>query len=167
MFDQLGGVDVGDKDRGIEWLIHLLHECQGAIAVTADDNAVGLHQVGHGAAFAQELWIAHHIEVSDAVVALDRVGDFFARFDRNGALINDHAIFIGLEDSGDFPGHALDEAQVHASIWLRRRGNGNEDDLRVVHTVFDAVGEAETLGGDVSVDKFFQAGFVDRDFSSE
>ena len=163
MFDQFGGIDVGDEDRRVERLIDFFHERQAAVAVAADDDAVGLHQIGHGAAFAQEFGIADHIEVGVGVVALDRIGDFLAGFDRHRAFIHDDAVFIWLENTGDLAGYPFDKAQVHAAVRLRGRRHGDEDDLGVIDALFDAVGETKPFGGDVALHKLFEPRFINGD----
>ena len=57
VFDEFGAVHVGDEDGGLERIIHAAHEVGSAVARCADDDAVGLHEVGHGAAFAEEFGI--------------------------------------------------------------------------------------------------------------
>ena len=40
-------------------------------------------------------------------------------------------------------------------------GNGDENDLRIVHPVFDAAGETQPFRGDIAMDHFLQARLVD------
>ena len=75
------------------------------------------------------------------------------------------AVFAGLEDAGDLAGDALDVGEIDAAIGLRRRGHGDEDDLRMIDAVLDGIGEAQALGGDVAVHEVFEAGLVDRDLA--
>ena len=44
VLDQLRAVDVGDEDRRHERLVDLLHQVDRALALRADDDAVGIHQ---------------------------------------------------------------------------------------------------------------------------
>ena len=100
VLDQLRAVDVGHENRRHERLVNLLHQVDRALALRADHDSIGFHQVSHRAAFAQELRIADDVELRAVlVVAFDRLRDFFAGLHRHGALVDDHAI-IG-QDAGD------------------------------------------------------------------
>ena len=46
VLDQLRAVDVGHQNRRHEWLVNLLHQIDRALALRADHDPVGLHQVG-------------------------------------------------------------------------------------------------------------------------
>ena len=166
MFDEFGRVDVGHENRSHERLVDFLHHGDGALAVAADDDAVGLHQVWHGAAFTQELGIADDIKLRTAfVVAADRFGDLLAGFHRHGALIHNHAVLTGLEDGGDFAGDFLDVGKIDAAISLGRSRHSNENNIRAIHAFFGAGGEMQALRGDIAVDQFLEAGLVDRHFA--
>ena len=168
MFDQLGGVDIRHKHRGHEWLVDFLHESDGPLAVAADNDAVGLHEIGHGAAFAQELGITHHIKFGTSfVVTADRIGDLLTGFNRNSALVHNDAVLALLEDCGDLAGYLLYVRQIDAAIGLRRCGNGDEHHIGVIHALLGARSEIETLRGHIAVDQLFEARFVDWNFSGE
>jgi len=166
VFDEFGAIDIGDKDGSFEGLVDLFHEIGGALAGRADDDPIWVHEIGNGGAFAKKLGITDHIEFGAFVVALDGFGDFFAGFDGDSGFIDDHAIVAWLEDAGDFAGDAFDVGEVDAAIGLGGSGNGDEDDLGVIDAVFDGVGEAEAIGGDVAVNEVFETGFVDGNFAS-
>ncbi len=161
MLDQLRAVDIGDQNRRHERLVNLFHQVDRALALRADHDPIGLHQIGHRAAFAQEFRIAHDVELGPVfVVALDRVRDLLAGLHRHGALVDDDAIV--RQHAGDLARDFLDETQIDAAIGVLRRGHGDENDLPVSDAFLDAVGEAEPLGGDVAMHDLFQAGLVDR-----
>ena len=128
MFDELGAVDVGHKNWRHEWFIDLLHQVDGVFALPPDHNAIRMHQIADGAAFAQELRIADNIKLrAVAIVAFDGLGDFFACFHRHGAFIDNHA--IAGQYARDFPGDFLDEAKIDIAVRLLRSGDGDENDL--------------------------------------
>ena len=109
MFDQLGGVDVRYEDRSHKWLVDFLHESDGPLAVAADNNTVGLHEIRHCATFAEELGIAHDVELrAGFVVAADGVCNLLAGFYRHGALINNNTVLALLENCSNFASHLLD-----------------------------------------------------------
>jgi len=167
VFDKFGRIDVGDENRSHEWLVDFLHYGDGALAVAADDDAIGLHQVWHGAAFAEKFRIAHDIKFrATLIVAADRVSDLCAGFHGHGALIDDHAVLAGLQNGRNLAGNFFDVRKVDASIRLWRRGDGDKNDIRAIHPFFGAGGEVEALGGHIAVEKVLEARFVNGNFSS-
>jgi hypothetical protein len=98
VLDELGAVDVGDEHGRDEGLIHFLHEGEGAVAVAADDDAIGLHEVLDGAAFTEEFGIADDIELDAGLgIAADGLGNALAGLDWDGALIDDDAVAIEMD----------------------------------------------------------------------
>ncbi len=162
MLDEFGAVDVGDEKGGHERFVDLLHQGRGALAVRAEDDAVRLHEIGHGRTFAEELGVRDDVELGIRGVALDRLGDLFPGFHRNGRLV-DHDL-VALDARGDFPGHLLDELQVHRPVWIRWGRHRDEDDLAVINPLLGARGEGKPTGGDVLCDEIGEPGFIDRDF---
>src|SRR6187397_766767 len=121
MLDQLGTVHVSHEHWRHEWFVNFFHQIDGMFALRTDYDPVWIHQICDRAAFAQELGIADDIELrAMAIVALDRLGDFFARLYRHGALVHDHAIVF--QDPGNFARDFFDEAQINATIRLLWRG---------------------------------------------
>ncbi len=164
VFDQLGAVEVGDNDGGVEGGVNFLHGGGGALAADADDDAVGFHQVGHSAAFAEEFRIADDVELDAGfAVAADGVGDFFPGFNRDRAFIDNHAVFG--HDLGDAAGDFFDIDQIDAAVFLGRGGDGDEDDLGSGNGVLDGGSEGKASGLDVFADQFLETGFVDGDFA--
>jgi hypothetical protein len=166
VLDELGGVDVGDEDRRLEGLVDALHQVCSAIAGTADDDAIGVHQVRYGAAFAKEFGVGDDVEFGSLIVALDGVGDLFTGLDRDGRFIDDHAVLARLENAGDLAGDALDVGQVDRSVTLRGSRNGDKHNLAVIDAVFDQVREAKALCRDISVHQFFEPRLVNGDLTA-
>ena len=54
VLDEFGGVDVRDDDRRLERRVNFLHRGDGPLRADADDNAVGIHQIADGKAFAEK-----------------------------------------------------------------------------------------------------------------
>ena len=162
VFDQLGGVDVGDDDGGFERLIDFLHRGDGTGGAGADDNPIGLHQIFDGETFAEEFGVAHHVELHlGLAVALDGFGHLVAGAHGHGALVHDD--LVARHGGGDVAGHDLDETQIDGAVGLRRGGHGDEDDVGVLDAFAGAGGETEAPGGDVALDHFFEARLVDGD----
>ena len=125
---------------------------------TPIDDAIGLHQVLDSGAFAEEFGIADDVDVSAGVVAADGLRDLLAGLDRDGALVDDDAVFLDVD--GDFAGDALDKAEIDAAVGLGRRGHGDKDDLRRGDGVGDGGGEGKASGGDVLLHELLKAGLV-------
>src|SRR5205807_4653751 len=118
-----------------------------------------MHQVANGAAFAQKFRIADHVELrAAAVIALNRFGNAFAGFHRNGALVDNDTI-VG-QDIGNLARDLFDEAKIDFAIGLGRRGHGDEDDLGLIDAFADAIAKVQAMRGDVSMNDFLQARFV-------
>ena len=166
VLDEFGRVDVRNENRSHERLVDFLHHRNGTLAVAADDDAVGLHEVRHRAAFPEKFGITHDIKFRAAlVIAADRVGDFLAGFHGHGALVDDHAVLAGLEDGGNLAGDLLNVGKIDAAIWLWRGGDGDENDIGAIHSFLGAGGEMKAPGSDIAVEKVLEAGFVNGNFS--
>src|SRR5450432_3697243 len=160
MLNQLSAVYVGDENWRHERLVDLFHEVNGVFALCANHDAVRLHQVGDRAAFAQELRIAHDIKFSAVpVIALDRLANLFAGFDWHCALVHDHA--IACHDAGNLPRDLFDKAEIDAAVRLLRSRHGDKDNLRVLDAVLNAAGKTKPVCRNISLNDFFQSGFVD------
>src|SRR5260370_2139949 len=161
MLNQLRSVHVGQHDGSHERLINLLHQGQRAIAIRSDNDSIWIHQVGDSASFPEKFRIADHIKINAClVISSDSFGHLFPGFDRNGALVDDDAIF--LEYVGDLACNSFDVGEVNAAVWLRWSGDCNENNLGMLNAIFDAVREAQPARGNVAMNDFLQSGFVDR-----
>ena len=162
MLDEFGGVDVGDDNRRVERLVNFLHRGDGPLRADADDDAVGLHQIADGKTFAEKFRIADDIKFHlRLAIALDGFRNLFAGLDGDGALVHDD--FVTGHGGGDVARDVLDEAQVHRTVRLRRRGHGDENHVGFLDALGGAVGEFKPPGGGVFLDEFIEAGFVNRD----
>lgn len=126
----------------------------------ADDDAIGLHEVFDGEAFAKEFWIADDVELDFRfAIAGDGFGDFLAGLYRDGAFINDY--FVTFHRAGDVAGDALDEGEVDGAVGLGRGGDGDEDNVGIADAIIGGGGEGEAAFGDVGLDHFFETRLVD------
>src|ERR1044072_3257269 len=161
MFYQLRAVDIRNKNWRHERFIDFFHQIGRMFAFRADDDAVGMHQIVNGAAFAQKLRITDDIKLGAvAIVTLDRFGHFLPGLYRHRTLIDDNSI-IG-QNTGNFARDFFDEAQVYASIGVRGGGHRDENNLGIIDSFLDAFGKAESWRVAVAMNQFFQSGFVDR-----
>src|SRR6266566_335971 len=128
MFDELGAINISYKNRCHEWLINLLHEIDGMLALRSNHDAIRMHQIRNCTAFAQKFRIADNIEVSAvAVISFDRFSYFFARLYRNCALVDNYPI-VGQYPC-DFARDFLEKAKIDIAIGLLGSGNGDKNDL--------------------------------------
>ena len=161
MLYQLRAVHIGHHDWSHERLINLFHEGQRAIAIRSDNDSIRIHQVGDRASFPEKLRIADYIEIDAClVISPDCFRHLFPGFDWYGALVDDDAIFF--QHLSDFARDTFDVGEVHAAVWLRGRGNCDENNLRMVNAVFDAGRKAQSACGNVALNQFLETGLVDR-----
>src|SRR5271165_2640901 len=161
MLNQLCAVHVGHHDGSHERLVDLLHQGQRAIAIRSDNDSIWIHEVGDSASFPEKFRIADHIKINAClVISPDRLRHLFPGLDRNGALVDDDAIF--LEYLGDLARNSFDVGEVHAAVWLRWSGDSNENNLGMLNAIFDAVRKTQPARGNVAMNDFVQPGLVDR-----
>ncbi len=164
MFDQLGAIDIRDHDWRHKRFVNLFHNRQSALAVRSNHNAIGFHEIGNGAALAKKFRIADNIEVDiHFVVPPDRIGHFFSGLHWHSALVDDHPVFF--EHRSNLASDPLDVSQIHTAVGLRRGWNGDEYDLRVIDSLFDAAGKLQAMRRDIPQNQLFQTRFVDRYFA--
>jgi hypothetical protein len=135
------------------------------LAGGSDHDPVGFHQIGHGAAFPEELWVADHVEACFAVVAFDGGFDCFAGLDWDGAFIDDDAVFAFAENACDLAGDAFDVGEIDAAIDLGWSRDSDENDLGMIDAVLDGVGKPEAFCRNVAMDEFLEAGLIDGDLA--
>ena len=131
------------------------------LALRSNHDAIRMHQIGNRTAFTQKLRITNNIELcAVAIVSLDRFSHFFACLYRHRALVDNYPIVSHYPR--DFPRDFLEKTKIDIAIWLLGSGNGDKNDLRVVHAFLDAAGETQSLGGDIAMNYFFKAGLIYR-----
>lgn len=165
MLDQFGGIDVRHHDGRLERSVDFLHGLNGALGLDADNDAIGLHEVLDGEAFAEKFWIADDVEFDlGLAVAGDGFGDFLTGLDGDGAFINDD--FVTAHAGGNVAGDAFDESEVDGAVGLGRCGHTDKNDVGILDAFLGGSGEREAAGFDIAFDQFFEAGFVDGDAAS-
>jgi hypothetical protein len=162
VLDEFGGIDVGDDDRRVERRVNFLHRRHGPLRADADDHPVGLHQIADGKTFAQKFGIADHVKFHlGRAIAFDGFGDLFAGLDRHGAFVHDN--FISRHGGGNVARDFFDEAQIHRTVRLRRRGHGDENHVGFLDALGGAAGERQPSGGDIFLHEFFESRLINRD----
>ena len=88
VLDRLGRRRVGDDDRRGDAEVQRRHLDRRRLVGAADDDAVGLQEVLHGRALAEELGVRHDLDVGPVEHPLDDPG----RADRHRRLVDDDAL---------------------------------------------------------------------------
>lgn len=160
-----GGMGAGDGvlpavvGAGGEGKIDLAEEVAGALGVGADDDAIGIEEVGDGGAFAKELGVGDDLElVFSAAVEQDDATDPFVGVHGNGAFFDDD--FEAVESAGDLAGDGLDVGEIGFSGGGGGSADGDEDGGGGGDGGVEVSGEGEA-GGGVFAQEFGEELFVD------
>ena len=129
----------------IERVVDLMQQLFGPLTVGANDNAVGLHEIGNGRAFLKKLRVGHDIEVQlqPALVQLGthRSLDPVASTNRHGGLVHHHLVVIHILANGArHGGHIL---QVGGTVFIRRCTHCNELQRPMGHGFLGIGGERQ------------------------
>ena len=125
----------------------------------AEHDAIGLEEVVDGGALFQELRIAAEME-GQLRVLRDRGLDLVRRADGHGRLGDDddlarHVLADELRDGEHV-------AEVGGAVFVGRRADGDEDDLRAGDGRGHVGGELEAPLRLIALDELVEAGLVDR-----
>ena len=132
------GVVVASGERRVDAVEH----GGGALAVGADDDAVGMQEVGDGGAFAEKLGVGDDVEeVAGDAVALDGAANPLVGVDGDGAFFDDD--FVAGERAGDLAGDGFDVREVGVAGLALRRADGDEDGVALAGGLGQVGHEAE------------------------
>jgi hypothetical protein len=160
VLDDLGALDVGEDHRRLERLIEVGEDLSRLLGLDAQDHAVGVHEILHGAPLPQELGVRGDVELRVlASVATERPLDPFAGLDGDGALLDDELVSVELVGHG--ARDVLDEAQVRLAVGPRRRADGDEDHRALSHRRAKVRGEGKVALLHVVLHELFEARLVD------
>ena len=165
---QLGRTHVHHHDAfvvAVERRVQALHQLQRRGVGGADHDAVRTHAILDGIAFLEEFGVRNHVE-RDVHAAFrqhfgDRVANLVGRADRHRGLVDDddRTFQVAADRAGDRQ-HVL---QVGAAVFVRRRTDGDEDDLAMFDRRGSIGGESDAPRRVVGQHHLFQARLVDRD----
>ena len=110
VLDRLGRGRVGDDRRRGDPEVQRRHPDGGGLVVGADDDPVGVEEVVHGRALAEELGVRHDEDVGPAQDPLDDPG----RTDGHGRLVDDDR--VRLQRTADRARRRLDVGQVGGAV---------------------------------------------------
>ena len=160
VLDRLGRRRVGDQDLGVEAGVESRHPFRGVVVGRADHHPVGVQEVAHRRALAQELGVRHDMDVVSAHGALDDAG----RADRDGRLVDDDG--AGTQGRTDLGRRRLDVAEVGRAVVALGRRNAQEHDVRPGSSRGGAQHELEPTGGAGGGDDLGQPFFDDGDLTA-
>jgi hypothetical protein len=157
VLDHLGGVDVGDDDRRAQRDVEARGPLRGGAVRRPQHDAIGLHEVLHRRALAQELGIGHHRDAQRRVaqVLAHDARDEVAGADGHRALVDDDDVAIQV--LGDGARRALHVGHVGAgTAGDGGRVDGDEDVLGIAAAVRVVRREAEPAGERRAADDVLQ-----------
>ncbi len=165
--DHLGAGDVGAHEltgaltavlRGQQGAVQLDDRVAGPVAVVADDDAVGLQEVGDRRALLQELGAG---DVAEAALALllEQALDALAGAARDGRL-HDERVVVRRRHRGH---DGVDRGEVGVAAVGRRRADRDEQQPGRTEGVLDVRREVQAFA--VALDHLGEAGLVDRHFA--
>ena len=127
----------------------------------ADDDAVGMEEVGDRRALTKKLRIRHHVKalLVDAVT-LQNAADPFVGVDRYSALFDDH--LVAADGAGDLGDHGFDVGEVGGAGVALGSSDGDEDGLACLDGSAQVRGEIHTAV-EVFCQHLGQVLFVNRD----
>jgi hypothetical protein len=168
VLDELRALARGEEDRRlveIERAVDLVHDDARAVAVAADDHAVGAAEVLNGGPFAQEFGIGRHVEIDVGADAADDLLDLAAGADGDGRLGDDDG--VALERGGDLFGGGIDIGEIGVAVAAPAGcADRDEDCMGALHGVGNIGLKGEAAGAAVGGDHLVQARLVDRDLAA-
>lgn len=172
-FGEFGGPEVGGEDAfaGNPAGVDADEGFDGGLAFgggfTADEDAIGVFEVGDGGAFGEELGVGEDLEFAVGGVGAEDGFEGFGGFDGDGGFFDDD--FGAVRDFGDGAGGEFDVAEVGGATGTSAVGfgggaDGDEDDVGVFDGL-DDVGAEEEVPAAGGLDDFIESGFVDGEGS--
>ena len=156
VLDRLRRRRVGDDDRRRHAEVQRRHLDRRRLVGAADDDAVGLQEVLHGRALAQELRVRHDLHVGSVEDALDDA----RRPHGHRRLVDDDGLVRQVR--GDLPRRPLDVRQVGAAVVALRRRHAQERDVAVDDGVRRPDHEAQPPGPQTLLDEPVEPVLDDR-----
>ena len=136
----------------------------GTGAVYANDNAIGVEEIGNRGAFTQELGVRSYVKgIRFCPVAQDDLANPFAGVDRNRAFLNNN--FVVIDGAGNLAGNRFDIREIGFTVAGRRSSHGNKNRSAVAHRLLQIVGKSKPESP-MAFQQFGQETFVNRDIAT-
>ena len=161
-------VDRREHDRRLEQVERPIERAQhgaGMLAVSADDDPVGPHEILDRRAFAQEFRVRGNIEAALRQDLAQDPLDLPTGADRHSRLGDDDRPLAGglPQRLGDFGRGGEDIAQIGMAVAApRRRADRDEHGVGASDRGFEIGREAQPPGRRIAGDQVFETGLVDR-----
>jgi len=124
-------------------LVDAPHQPGSALAVGADDDAVGMEKLNDGRAFAQEFGVGDDIvALGGDAVEVKHAANPLAGMDRDGTLFDND--FVAVDGTGNLRDHSLDVREVGGAGIALGRADGDEDSLALLDGCCQIGGEGDT-----------------------
>ena len=170
VFGQLGASHTHHNDLvvvAVERFIQLSQNFFSTCAAGANDDAVGFLAIGNRCAFFQKLWVRHHIErdvhAPGLECGLHGLGDFVGSAHGHRGFVHNDG--VARHVGGDGFGDRQHMFEVCAAVFIGRRANRDELQLRLSHCLSRIGCEAQSAFCEVAFDDGFQAWLKNRDLA--
>ena len=164
VFDQLGGLDVGEEHRRFEQIERPVEGSQHGprrLAVGPDHHPVGPHEVLDRRALAQEFRVRGDIEAALRPRAAQDCRDLAPGADRHCRFGHDHGVIA--ERPADLFGGGEDVREIGMAVAAPRGcADRDEDGVGAAHRSTKIGGEFEPPGRPVRADQGLEPGLEDR-----
>ena len=156
VLDRLRRRRVGDDDRRRHAEVQRRHLDRRRLVGAADDDAVGLQEVLHGRALAEELRVRDDLHIGSVEDALDDA----SRPDGHRRLVDHDGLVRKVR--GDLPRRPLDVRQVGAAVLALRGRHAQERDVAIDDGVRRPDHEAQPPGPQTLLDEPVEPVLDDR-----
>ena len=151
-----GAVVGAGGERGVD----AAEEAGGGPGIGADDDAVGVEEVGDGGALAQELGVGDDVEeAAGDAVALDGAADPLVGVDRDGGFFDDD--LVAGEGAGNLAGDRFDVGEVCIAGLGLGGADGDEDGIALAGGLGEVGGETDA-GVAVTLEELREVVLVDE-----
>jgi hypothetical protein len=139
-----------------ERLVDAAQEVGGAGRIGAEDDAVGVEEVGDGGSFAEEFRVGGDVEaVAGDAGGFDEAAEAGAAADGNGTFGCDEPVVRAkAKSAGDGGGGGVDVGEIGGPRGCLRRADGDEDGLGVENGCCQIAGEVEAASSGVILEEF-------------
>jgi len=157
MLGEFGRRNVGDDHRRAEHVVQLAEATTHGGLGGADEDAVGVEEIAHCAAFAQELGVRRHVHV----VTRDDLAQSRGGADGHGRSRDEDG--AGPHHAGHVASDALHIREVGRAVLRLRGRHAHEHDRCVARRGRHVGHELQTLGAKAAADEILQVGLVQVD----
>ena len=160
VLDELGRRWIGHDQRRRDADVERRDPNGGGLVLSTDDDPVGMQEVVHRGALAQELRVRHDIDVA----ATERLLDDASRPTGTVDLLT--TIALGLEVRSDLLGRRLDVREIGRPVGALRRLHAEEDELALAGGLRRADDERQATAVHALAHQVLEPGLEDRNLAA-